>query len=214
MPRKGTPETVTKPSTVPAGQMTARQKSVYDKYNFDEVDKVLFSILTRHPAASVLELAALVNMSRGAVRVRIKRPAFTKAMEEFNGTLEDHLKRVKLSAARRLAELVRSKDEKIALEACKFILATAIDPDTGRARGGTLPAGTSAGQARAIVFQTFIGDNGGLLRNQTVITGIDEVAEDTERERATMAQILDVEASETTGGSDGDGEDADQEKND
>lgn len=183
------PRKQSKPSGVHAAKQPERKQRIYDKFNFDDVDKILFATLSRYPETTKTDLADLVGLSRSAVAKRLDKPAFRRAMEEFLGTLEEHICRVQLAAIRRLGALVQSKDEKVALDACRFALTRVLGAEGG---GSKLPEGITPAGARAVIFRTIIGETGGLLRQTEIITGIDEIAADAERERA-MAEAVEAE---------------------
>jgi hypothetical protein len=94
----------------------------FDEYKLDNVDKMMLNILLEFPAITNEELGKQVGLLGHAARRRRLRPAFNKALDRALEPVDDILKRALPIAARRLLDLTKSDDKKIALEAAKTLL--------------------------------------------------------------------------------------------
>ena len=95
---------------------------VFERYHLDAVDQALLRQLTEFPETTIQDLAALVGYSPGGIKKRLKRPALRKAIAEVQQSTNEALKSLAHLSIKRLKGLVSSKDEKIALNACKVAL--------------------------------------------------------------------------------------------
>lgn len=111
---------MTKPRTRP--RVKTVQNDDVDEYKLDQIDKLIIPILLEFPAITNEELGKQVGLSANAVVRRRKRPAFDKAWERAVEPVEDILRRSLAIAARKLLELTKSDDKRIALEAAKVLL--------------------------------------------------------------------------------------------
>jgi len=100
-----------------------KHESIAEKYRLDNIDQLLIRQLAEYPESTIQDLAALIGYSRTGTRKRLDKPAIKKALSEIQKTTDEKLKKVSHTAIKRLTELIASDDEKIALDACKTVLA-------------------------------------------------------------------------------------------
>lgn len=134
-----------------------------NKFNIDEVDKILLAHLANYPGATLKELGELINYTEGGVQKRMKRPAFQKAMERLNEKTMDILARVQRRATQRLMELVNDNDPRIALDAVRMALTPMLNK-------GTLEIST----VKEIIHQVKFGPHGELIKDIVEIKATDE----------------------------------------
>lgn len=128
------------------------------KYKLDEIDRILVKHLIQFPAISQSELGKIVGMTRAGVAFRMKRPAFTKAMNDQLMTTPFLLKSGQEIALRRLIQIIQSGDAKLAIEAAKILLYPLVS-------GRTLD-GKDELVKQGIVFQSRIGASGAVMREK------------------------------------------------
>ena len=95
---------------------------IYDDFKLDQVDRQLLNILLEFPAISNEDLGRHVGLCSAQVRRRRLRPVFNKAYDRAIEPVEDILRRALPIAARKMLELTKSDDKKIAFEAAKCLL--------------------------------------------------------------------------------------------
>lgn len=113
----------------------------------DEVDRAILQIIIARPATIDREVGVLVGLSREAVNRRRNRPVFARALEEAQLDALTIIQRNQAHAARRLGQLARSSDDRIALSAASLH----VQPLLRR-------AATSGNQDGAAVFAGFLND--------------------------------------------------------
>lgn len=94
----------------------------WDEYKLDNVDKMMINILLEFPAITNEDLGKQVGLKADMARKRRLRPAFNKALDRALEPVEDILKRALPIAARKMLELTKCDDKKIAFEAAKCLL--------------------------------------------------------------------------------------------
>ena len=97
-------------------------KDSYEEYKLDQVDRQMLQILIEFPAITNEDLSKHVGLGAEQVRRRRVRPAFNKAYDRAIEPVEDILKRALPIAARKMLELTKSDDKRIAFEAAKCLL--------------------------------------------------------------------------------------------
>ena len=132
------------------------QKLSLSKLEIDDVDRKILQLLTEHPGISVKDIAEAVGRGVNNIYDRMKRPGFVRAQKELQATTDELLLRAQKIAARRLINLIKDSDSKIAIDAIKIALA----PHTNKRQ---------VDQKTEIVFKTRIGSQGQLLQEQEVI---------------------------------------------
>ena len=100
-----------------------RHETIAEKYRLDNIDQLLIRHLSEYPESTIQDLAALISYSRTGTRKRLDKPALKRALSEVQQTTDEKLKKVSHTAIKRLTELIVSGDERIALDACKTVLA-------------------------------------------------------------------------------------------
>ena len=102
-------------------EIEAMQKA-REEYSLDATDEKILKLLIEYPSINKLKLAQLVGLSRNGLRGRITKPAFIKAMADLQRNGVEMVKELQDIAMKRMRKLIYSKQEKIALEASKFVL--------------------------------------------------------------------------------------------
>lgn len=138
----------------------------YDEYKLDNLDRAMINILLEFPAITNEDLGKQVGLKYDATMRRRKRPAFDKAWERAVEPVEDILRRALPIAARRLLELTKCDDKRIAYEAAKTLLGPILNRVTVDHNVQTMK-----------VFKTEVRSDGALVRTmiEEVIGGGDTV---------------------------------------
>jgi alkylated DNA nucleotide flippase Atl1 len=91
-------------------------------YRIDPLDGKICEIIYEHPVATFKEIAALVGCTERQVRWRLDKPSVRKRLDDMRSTKDQLIEKAKVLGIRRLMQLVVSKDEWVALQACKVLL--------------------------------------------------------------------------------------------
>ena len=135
-----------------------RKLAVVERYQLDAIDQALLRQIVEYPESTVTELASLVNYSTTGVKKRLQKPSLRKAIAELQQTTDEALKGLAYLALKRFRELMMSQDEKVALDACKSIMAL-----HDARQGVKNPAATSA----RIIYEVQFGQDGRLFKQVT-----------------------------------------------
>jgi len=108
--------------TMKPPQKLSKADRLREIYRCDPLDGKICEIIFEHPTATYPEIAALVGCTVKQVRWRLEKPAVRKRLNEMRATKDSLIERAKVLGIRRLMQLVVSKDEWIALQACKVLL--------------------------------------------------------------------------------------------
>jgi len=100
----------------------AKNDRVKALYSLDALDKKLCEIIYEHPSVTYTELAALTNTTSHQVKFRLTKPAVKRRLSDMRISKSALMERAKVLGLRKLAKLVGSQDEWIALQACKVLL--------------------------------------------------------------------------------------------
>jgi len=138
----------------------------WDEYKLDNVDKAMLNVLIEFPAITNEALGKQVGLKAEMSRQRRIRPAFNKALDRAIEPVEDILRRALPIAARRLLELTKCDDKRIAYEAAKTLLGPILNRVTVDHNVQTMK-----------VFKTEVRSDGALMRTmiEEVIGGGDTV---------------------------------------
>ena len=130
------------------GNLTAED----DPFEIDEKDRRILQILVDHPDMTNQAMSKLgINMSPATIGRRKAKPAFIKAYKDLMSTTDDLMKRAAKMSARRLLQMIKDPDKKIALEAMKMALSPLMNKHSVEIK-------------EEIVFQTRIGTQGQLMQ--------------------------------------------------
>lgn len=110
-----------RPTMKPVARLSKADR-VRALYRLDPLDGKICEIIFEHPVATYPEIAALVGCTVAQVRWRLEKPAVRKRLNEMRQTKDELIEKAKLVGIRRLMQLVMSKDDWIALQACKVLL--------------------------------------------------------------------------------------------
>lgn len=103
-------------------QKLSKADRVRALYRLDPLDNKICEIIYEHPTATYPEIAALTGATLKQVRWRLEKPAVRKRLNDMTQTKEQLISKAKEMGLRRLMALVMSKDEWVALQACKVLL--------------------------------------------------------------------------------------------
>ncbi len=109
--------------TAAADALLAERQALRERLgldDLDEVDRAILQIVISRPATIDREVGVLVGLSREAVNRRRNRPVFAKALEEAQLDALTIIQRNQAHAARKLGQLTRSQDDRIALSAASL----------------------------------------------------------------------------------------------
>ena len=121
------------------------------EYHMDDVDKQILRFKLNYPKMRIAVLAKEVGLSTRQIRRRMEKPAFTKAVQEFNESALDQLKGVQAEAMRTIKTLLRSQNEHIRLAAAKTVLAGLLEHQ-------------GQGPEATITYKVRFGDGGAMFR--------------------------------------------------
>jgi predicted transglutaminase-like protease len=121
-----------------------------NQLTIDIMDQKILQIMIDHPEISMKAIAKSLGIVENTIYNRSQKPGFIKAKRDLSASTDDLLKRAQRIAARRLLTLIKSKDDKIALEAIKIALAP-------------LNNKKHIEQKTEVIFQTRIGSQGQLM---------------------------------------------------
>jgi hypothetical protein len=152
-----------------------KKDDLYEEYKLDQVDRQLLNILVEFPAITNEELAKHIGLCAAQVRRRRLRPAFNKAYDRAIEPVEDILKRALPIAARKMLELTKCDDKKIAFEAAKCLLGPILNRVT-----------VDHNVQKVKVYKSEVRSDGTLVRHL-----VEELLEAKEKEQE---KIIDVDA--------------------
>jgi len=135
-------------------KMTPQQKA-RDLYRLDDVDAKICEILYENPVATVAEIAALLGVTQFMIRQKIKKPAVRTKLDKMRQTVHQLIERGQVLGIRRLMQLMGSKDEWIALQACKAVLAPVLNV-----------AKITTEQRGEMIYEVRIGEQGQIYRSE------------------------------------------------
>jgi len=134
-----------------------RAEKVQAQFTLDALDTKICEILYEFPATTYPQLAALTGATIKQIRWRLEKPAVRKKLENLSKTKEDLIKDAKVLGLKKLMRLMYSKDDWVALQACKIVLA-------GELMHGAKYTGESG---VGIIFETQVGDQGQIIQTAT-----------------------------------------------
>ena len=135
-----------------------KQSPTTNGYSLDEVDHTLLKHLIEYPKSSLEDLGKVVGLHKSSVHKRYHKPAFQKALQDMRAETWEIIKKAQNQASRALLKLTRSKDEKIALEAAKALLAPYLNKGE-----------ISVHQVQEIIHRTRFGEGGQMITDTVEI---------------------------------------------
>lgn len=136
-----------------------------EAFRLDEVDHMLLKHLMEFPEATWKELGKLVDRHPKTVILRYKKPAFQNALKDLRAKTWDLVERAQNMAIRRLMKLIQSKDERVALEAAKYVLQPMVNT-----------ANVNVQQFQEMVYKADFGENGQIITSKA---GVESAPENT-----------------------------------
>lgn len=102
-----------------------RMKAMQDartNYELDKTDERLVQLMIEYPAVTKTKLAEVLGVTRKTIHTRLRKPSVQRAFADLQKSGVELIKDVQSQGIRRLRQLIQSKDEKIALDAARFVL--------------------------------------------------------------------------------------------
>jgi len=113
------------------GKITRNQKKSKEKpkeFTFEdftelnETDRKVFLLLTQHPELTQIQISKILNLNSAHVNTIKQKPAFQRAMKEFNQNWIDRIIGMRYDAVNKLKDLLNSENPSIAIRAVENIL--------------------------------------------------------------------------------------------
>jgi hypothetical protein len=101
-----------------------------NKFSLDDLDKRIIDLKTKYPQLQHKELAETLSIDLNYLTTRMLRPAFQRAMQEYNKDLFSLVGELQIQAVRRLKQLVNDPDKDIAIAAIKIAMAPMTNQHT------------------------------------------------------------------------------------
>lgn len=135
-------------------------EGIAGKYSLDCIDERILKLIIEYPSIKQGEIAKEVGLTRIAVGLRLKKPAFRLAVREKLATSDDLLKKGLEATLRRMIEIIQTGSPREATEAGKVIavLASGRIPGQQTARGDVPPV-------QGMIWRTRIGQDGMVNRS-------------------------------------------------
>lgn len=104
-----------------AKEMEARQRATFP-YELDKMDERMVGLMIEYPGITKTKLAGILNVTRKTLYAHLAKPAVARALVDLQKNGVDLIKEVQTSAMRRMRRLIASPDERVALDAARFVL--------------------------------------------------------------------------------------------
>lgn len=91
-------------------------------YELDQTDERIIQLLIEYPNITKTKLGEVLGVTRKTIHCRLRKPSVQRAMTDLRKNGIELIKDVQTQGIRRLRQLIQSKDEKIALDAARFVL--------------------------------------------------------------------------------------------
>lgn len=93
-----------------------------DFTDLNETDKKVFLLFTQHPELTQIEIAKILKLQVPYITAIKQKPAFQRAMKEFNQNWIDRIIDMRYDAVNKLKDLLNSENPSIAIRAVENIL--------------------------------------------------------------------------------------------
>ena len=93
-----------------------------DFTELNETDKKVFLLLTQHPELTQIQISKILNLDSAHVNKIKQKPAFQRAMNEFNQNWIDRIIDMRYDAVNKLKDLLNSENQSIVIRAVENIL--------------------------------------------------------------------------------------------
>lgn len=136
-----------------------------EAFRLDEIDHQILKHLMEFPEATWKELGLIVDRNPRTVQARYRKPSFQNALKDLRAKTWDLVERAQNMAIRRLMKLIQSKDERIALDAAKYVLQPMVNT-----------ANVNVQQFQEMVYKADFGENGQIITSKA---GVESAPENT-----------------------------------
>ena len=102
-------------------RMKAMQDARTD-YELDKTDERIIQLMLEYPAITKTKLATVLGFSRKTIHDRLRKPSVQRAFVDLRKNGVQLIKDVQEQGIRRMRKLIQSTDERIALDAARFVL--------------------------------------------------------------------------------------------
>lgn len=102
-----------------------RMKAMQDartNYELDKTDERIIQLMIEYPSITKTRLALVLGVTRKTIHARLRKPSVQRAFVDLQKSGIQLIKDVQEQGIRRLRKLIQSTDEKIALDAARFVL--------------------------------------------------------------------------------------------
>ena len=99
-----------------------KQFAFEDFTELNETDKQVFLLCTQHPELTQIEIAKILKLHVPYISTIKQKPAFQRAMNEFNQNWIDRIIGMRYDAVNKLKDLLNSENPSIAIRAVENIL--------------------------------------------------------------------------------------------
>ena len=123
-------------------------------YELDKLDRAVLLHIASYPNDKQPQIAARFGISRIQLSKRMMRPVFKRAILELYKPAMEVLQETQKEAAKKIRELIRHEDPKIALEAARLALTPLL---TQR---------VEVTQRQEVVYRTQIGEGGQIIQEK------------------------------------------------
>jgi hypothetical protein len=100
----------------------ANEFTFEDFTELNETDKKVFLLFTQHPELTQTEIGKILNLHVPYITAIKQKPAFQRAMNEFNQNWIDRIIDMRYEAVNKLKDLLNSENQSIAIRAVENIL--------------------------------------------------------------------------------------------
>jgi hypothetical protein len=136
----------------------ARQEKRYHKaverFELDDIDQKILKLKVQYPDMKKKDIADYLKMHPTTIGIRMKKPAYLKALSEFNKTTGEWILDLGRHMFRRLKTLINDPDKSVALQALKIAAPLVMNHDH---------SGSVVREER-ITFRTTVQADGSLLQ--------------------------------------------------
>lgn len=138
-------------------EVNKRYYKIIEKYELNSIDQQILKMEVQYPNIKQKDIAAAVKLTPAAVSQRRKKPAYRKALAEFNRTTGEWILDLGRHMFRRLRTLINDKDKDVALQAIKITAQLIMQQEQSQSVGAVI-------REERITFRTTVQADGSLLQ--------------------------------------------------
>jgi hypothetical protein len=161
------------------------KQKIETMYRLDAIDHKIIEIFQENPLATHKEVAALLDLSKKQIELRMKKPGIRKRLDDMRSSVQQLIQRAQILGVKRLMQLMVSRDEWVALQASKAILAPLLNV-------GKIQVDQTN---RSIVYEVQIGKEGQIYQTARELADPSANPQRLPTVMDAAVQIIDTEAS-------------------